>query len=278
MRIMSKKAHLILLCVFVIVFTSLVPISVYAKEPQLTEISFKNAVIDGGFDSETNNYTVTLDDNSVPASLEAYTLQGECELFVSYNYDDSNHQTGMTATVQYPTGSTIYTFDYSNPPKYDINSNNLLSDIKCNYGELATEITDSTTTCKLYIPMDLTNIVITPITQDINAYCSSIDLTLNEGQEVDIPVVCIASDSSRKEYLIKIKRVNKTVAQVKEEMAQEDYVSFIEGTRFYEKTEFAVVVCAVCFGIIFIGILYLITKRIALVPYDKEEKPFYAEK
>jgi hypothetical protein len=59
-------------------------------------------------------------------------------------------------------------------------------------------------------------------------------------------------------------------------MQQPDYVSFVEGTRLFEKPEFAITVCAICIGIVIILLLFAVTKRIAVNPYDKEEKPFYS--
>ena len=47
--------------------------------------------------------------------------------------------------------------------------------------------------------------------------------------------MCTASDGNKKDYSISIKRVNKTTEQVKAEMQQPDYVSFVDGTRLFEK-------------------------------------------
>ena len=88
---------------------------------------------------------------------------------------------------------------------------------------------------------------------------------------------CIASDSSTRDYLIKIKRVDKTVEQVKAEMEKNDYTSFVEGTRFYEKKEFIIVAASAAGGLIILLLMYKIIKRIAVSPYDSDEKPFFED-
>ena len=278
---MRNKTISALLAAAILAVSLFAPLfSVSAKdtqEPRLEAISFKNAEIDGEFSSDVMSYTVTLKDNSVSPVLKSYSLKGECRLFVSYMYDEANRQTGITATVGYPTGSAIYTFTYSNPAPYEINSNNNLAEINCLYGELSPELNDKESTYRLYVPFDLTRIIITPVAQDINAYTAPVDITLSEGQETDITVSCIASDSSTRDYLIKIKRVDKTVEQVKAEMEKNDYTSFVEGTRFYEKKEFIIVAASAAGGIIILLLMYKIIKRIAVSPYDSDEKPFFED-
>jgi hypothetical protein len=177
--------------------------------------------------------------------------------------------------LQYELGSTIYNFKYTNPAQYQTNDNNLLSEINCTYGELVPAINDEDTAYKLYIPSDLTQLTITPVTEDINAYSAPIELTLDDTQTPKITLYCTASNGSKREYLLEIKRVDKTTEQVKAEMASPDYTSFVDGTRIYQKTEFTLAVCAIIGGIIVLVVLFLLTKRIAVNPYDKDEKPFY---
>jgi hypothetical protein len=250
---------------------------VYADDvPSLVAISFKNAEIDTKFDESVHEYTMTLEDNTASPTLESYGVKGDANIFINYVYDDTNHQVGLTATLQYDAGSSIYNFTYSNPASYAPNSNDNLSSIYCFYGELSPSLDEDTTSYKMYIPSDLTQLTITPVTSDINAYCAPVELTLSSSQTPKITLTCIASDGSKKDYSIEIKRVNKTTEQVKYEMQQPDYVSFVEGTRLFEKPEFAITVCAICIGIVIILLLFAVTKRIAVNPYDKEEKPFYS--
>ncbi|MDE5964311.1 MAG: hypothetical protein K2G65_02780 [Eubacterium sp.] len=273
-RNISLAFILMLICsVFIIS-----PINAAANDnttPVLVDISFKNAKIDSAFSHNVQEYTITLNDNTATPTLDSYAIKGDADLFVNYLYDETNHQIGLTATLQYETGSKIYNFTYSNPAAYVQNSNSNLSSIYSPYSELSPSLNDSDTVYKLYIPSDLTELTITPVTSDINAYCAPVTLTLSADQTPKITLTCTASDGSRKNYSINIKRVNKTTEQVKAEMQQPDYVSFVDGTRVFEKPEFIMIVCAVLGGLILIMIMFAVTKRIAVNPYDKEEKPFY---
>ena len=138
------------------------------------------------------------------------------------------------------------------------------------------EINGEVTVYKLYVPSDLTEIHITPVTQDINATATAMPVTLREGQETEISVTVTASDGNTKKYTFEVTRVNKTVEEVKAEMAAPGYVSFVEGERFYEQPVFAVTAGAVVGGLIVILIIAAIVKRVAANPYDEDEKDFYA--
>lgn len=255
------------------------PINAAANDnatPVLIDISFKNAKIDGTFSHNEQEYSITLTDNTATPTLDSYALKGDADLFINYIYDETNHQIGLTATLQYETGSKIYNFTYSNPAAYVQNSNSNLSSIYVPYSELSPSLNDNDTAYKLYIPSDLTELTITPVTSDINAYCAPVTLKLSADQTPKITLMCTASDGNKKDYSISIKRVNKTTEQVKAEMQQPDYVSFVDGTRLFEKPEFIMIMCAVLGGLILIMIMFAVTKRIAVNPYDKEEKPFYS--
>ena len=101
-------------------------------------------------------------------------------------------------------------------------------------------------------------------------------VTLREGQETEISVTVTASDGNTKKYTFEVTRVNKTVEEVKAEMAAPGYVSFVEGERFYEQPVFAVTAGSVVGGLIVILIIAAIVKRVAANPYDEDEKDFYA--
>lgn len=276
---MRRKISLAFILMLICSACIITPINAAANDnttPVLVDISFKNAKIDSAFNHNVQEYTITLNDNTATPTLDSYALKGDSDLFINYLYNETNHQTGLTATLQYETGSKIYTFTYSNPAAYIQNSNNNLSSIYSPYSELSPTINDNDTVYKLYIPSDLTELTITPVTSDINAYCAPVTLKLSADQTPKITLTCTASDGNKKDYSINIKRVNKTTEQVKAEMQQPDYVSFLEGTRLFEKPEFIMIVCTVAGGLILIMIMFAVTKRIAVNPYDKEEKPFYS--
>lgn len=246
------------------------------KSPTLSSIAFKNASLDERFSPNVFEYGLTLEDNTKSPTLESYEIDGRADIFISYRYDATNHPIGVTATLQYDNGSTIYNFTYSNPAEYVKSSNNLLSDIVCTYGEILPAVNDEDTAYKLYIPSDLTQVTITPVTQDINAYCAPVELVLDEGQEPKITLYSTASDGSKREYLLTIKRVDKTLSEVKAEL-DSGKQSFVQGTLLHQRPEFVIFVCAAVGGILLVALLFVLTRRIAVVPYDKDEQPFYRE-
>ena len=80
--------------------------------PYLETIAFNNAEIDGGFQKNKTLYTITLDESSVSPTLKSYDINGDADIFVTYNYDGLNHQTGVIVTLAFESGSVIYTFNY----------------------------------------------------------------------------------------------------------------------------------------------------------------------
>lgn len=244
--------------------------------PYLESIAFSNAQIDGGFKQDQTYFTVTLENPAQSAALESYKVNGEANVFATYKYDAANHQTGIIVTLNFDNGSVIYTFDYSNPQSYSVSGNANLAALNCEYAEVQPEINSGDTEYKLYIPSDLTQLNITPVTEDLNAYAAPVPLTLREGQETEISVTVTASNGSTKKYTFDITRVNKTVDEVKQEMQNPDFVSFVEGELFYQQPEFIVIAGAVAGGAAAVAVIAAIIKRFAVNPYDAGEKEFYS--
>ena len=249
-----------------------------AVAPELKAITFKNATIDTAFKSDVLEYTITLKDNTVSPTLESFESTADCELFVTYITDDAGHQTGIKASLNNSTGSGVnYVFHYSNPAEFVPNSNNYLADIYSTYAELEKPLNHEDTSYKLYIPKDLTNLKLTPVTEDVNASCPQLEqLTLSSQKITPITLTCTASDGTTRSYKIKLKRVDKTVEQVKAEMQEEGYTSFVSGTHFYESDSFFVIAGASVGGVIVLFLLYKLIRRFGVNPYDAEEKPFYS--
>ena len=76
--------------------------------------------------------------------------------------------------------------------------------------------------------------------------------------------------------LKEVKRINKTVSEVKAEMEQPDYASFVEGELFYQKPSFAIALGAVIGGLVAVAVIVTLIKRIAVNPYDSDEPEFYS--
>ena len=246
--------------------------------PYLESIEFENAVIDGGFVAGKTVFSMTLVNPEESPRLSRYKINGNAKAFVTYNYDNLNRQTGVSVTLAFESGSVIYTFKYSNVRELSINSNTNLAALSCEYGEVQPAINENDTGYKLYIPSDLTTLNITPVTEDTNAYCypASINMELNGNQEPELNFTVNASDGSTKMYEFKVHRIDKTVAEVEEEMEQPGFVSFAQGELFYQRPAFMIAFIASAAGIAVILLLIAVTRRITVNPCDSEEKPFYS--
>ncbi len=252
--------------------TSLVPLT---NVPYLETISFSNAEIDGGFQKNKTQYTVTLEDPAVSPTLKSYHITGDAAVFVTYGYDGLNHQNAIIVTLSFENGSVIYTFNYSNVSEFKVSDNANLIGIASDYCEVQPAINETQTEYKLYIPSDLTQLDITPITQDVNAHCDPLSIEINSRQEPELSLTVCASDGTTKNYRFKVRRVDKTMAQVKEEKNNPAFISFVDGELFYQRPVFSIILGAAAAGIIIILIIVKITKRITVNAYDSEEKPFY---
>lgn len=141
-------------------------------------------------------------------------------------------------------------------------------------GELDPKFDGSKTKYTLYIPSDLTQIVITPTPKSENAKANKINLTLGTKQEPEITVSCTCADD-KKEYTIQIKRIDKTTSEIEKEISQNGYAVYVTNQKFYQKTDFLVCACAVLIGVLIITLLYLFTRKKLIKAYDENEKPFY---
>ncbi len=244
--------------------------------PFLEDISFKNAQIDGGFAQGKTEFTLTLADPAQSAVVSNYKINGEASVFIEYEYA-ANLQSGVVVTLNFTNGSVIYRFTYKNAAEPAINGNANLADITCEYGELQPQINDRDTVYKLYIPSDLTVLNITPVTADVGAVCTPITgMELHADQTPEIPLTVVASDGTTKKYTLKIKRVDKTTAEIKEEMQQEDYTSFVAGELFYQKPGFSISIGAILGGLVIFAIAFSAIRKAVVNPYDADEPEFYA--
>ena len=243
--------------------------------PYLETISFNNAEIDGGFQKNKTMYTITLSNPSVSPTLSGYLVSGEANVFVTYGYDGLNHQNAIIVTLSFENGSVIYTFNYSNVAEFTLSSNANLVGLESEYGEVQPAINDTDTEYKLYIPKDLTQLDITPVTQDINAHCDPLSIEINNTQQPELSVTVLASDGTTKKYTFQVRRVEKTMEEVKAEKNNPAFISFVDGELFYQKPIFSIICIAVAAGVIVILIAAKIARRITVNVYDNEEKPFY---
>ncbi len=255
------------------------PLSVFAAEqdsPELTEIEFNNAVINGAFSKDVFEYTITLYDPAVTPTLKSYKLSSKANIIVTYELDEAKHQTGIIVTIEYENGSSLYKFRYSNPASYEPNSNNLLKSVECRLGEVYPKINDNQTTYKLYIPSDLTEINLSAATQDTSAFCDIPKaITLGVDQEPEISVTVTASNGSTRVYTFEVTRLEKTSDEVQKEMASPDFESLVKGELFWQKPAFMIGIACACAGILLILLFIKIAKRLTVKLEDEDETSFF---
>ena len=121
-----KKVITVLVSIFCIFSTNLFASAAEApiqNAPYLESITFSNAEIDGGFRTGETYFTLTLQNPEQSAALQSYKVNGNANVIATYEYDNANRQTGITVTLEFDSGSVIYTFTYSNAPEYENNKN-----------------------------------------------------------------------------------------------------------------------------------------------------------
>ena len=273
---MKKTARIL-----IFVFCLLIPISAFAKNesvssPALSAIEFNNAVINEDFSQDVFEYTITLDDPTVTPTLKSYKINGSANIFITYEQDETRHQTGIIVTLEFDNGSVYYTFRYSNPVSIEKSSNNLLADARCRLGEVYPKINDSDRNYRLYIPSDLTEINLSVAAQDTGAtYDLPKSLKVSPDQEPTIMLDVFASNGEKRTYSFEVKRLNKNCSQVEKEMASPDFESLVKGEFFYQKPAFKIgITCAIA-GILLIFVFIKIAKRLTIKVEDNDELNFF---
>ena len=246
--------------------------------PELTSVSFNNAVINEEFKKDVFEYSITLDDPGLTPTLESYTLSSEANIFVTYEQDAGKRQTGIIVTLEYENGSAYYKFRYANAEEKEANSDNLLAELKCRLGEVYPALNDKDTAYKLYIPSDLMEINLTATTRDTGAVCDvPKSITLGIDQEPEISLTVTASNGKTRLYTLAVKRLNKTSEEVQKEMESPDFDSLVEGELFWQKPSFRVALAAALAAVFLLLIFIRIAKRLTLKVEDEDEKSFFAE-
>lgn len=273
-----KRFTKALICTIIMVML-IVPTMVQAADtPQIKSISFTNATIDEDFDPDKLEYSITLEDPETPPTLEAYKVKGKGDIFITYNEDEAKHQTGIIATLEYDTGSIVYTFNYSNPPEYKISSNNNLKSVECELCEVYPALDSEHTDYKLYVPSDMTEVKLTAVPEDTSAIVEVLpsQLTLAPDQEPTITVTVTASDASTKEYTFEIKRLKKDTQEVDAQIKSggED-TSIVEGELFYQKPEFLMIAGGTAGGLLLLIIIVALIKKAARKADDDDEEDFF---
>ena len=273
-----------LLCFLLLSFTALaddafVPYEDEAQKiPYLTSIEFNNATIEGEFSPYKNEYTLVLDNPRISPTLKDFDTDGKANLFVNYNLDKANHQTGICVSLEFESGSTIYNFDYKNAYVYEVNSNNRLIELTGKAVEVYPKISKKNTNYRLYIPSDMTKLNLTAVTEDVSAYCNipeEIEIALD--QTPVIPVTVTASNGETRLYKFTVRRVDKTTDEVLELMQDKDFKTLAEDELFYRNPLFYIIIGCAVIGFAILLMIVSLSKRISVRAEDDDEKPFFAE-
>ena len=244
--------------------------------PSLVSIEFNNAKINEEISKDVNKYTLTLDSATSTPTLKSYEISGSAQLFVNYKLDEAMHQTGVVVTLEYVGGSVEYTFDYTNASYDKTSGNNLLADISCPNCKVYPEINDKTVNYKLFIPSDLTELNISTVTQDINAYCDlPKSISLAADQEPEFTITVTAANGKTRVYKLQVKRVDKNTNEVAGEIKTDGEEAIVSDELFFKKPEFLVTAGCIAGGILLIAVILAIIKRITVKPEDEEEPEFF---
>jgi hypothetical protein len=270
-----KKAKKVVLLSLALLMMA-VPLTALGATGELQAVSFRNAQIVEKFSPEKYDYTLKLTDPKATPTLKDYRLSGDANLFVTYSYDDARHQTGVQVTLEYASGSTIYSFHYQNAAFYDKSENNYLREIQCPFGVVDPAITRDTTDYRLYIPSDLTTLNLSAATEDIGAYCEMpTEIALSAEQELDIPVTVTASNGEKRLYSFSVKRTDKTTKEFALLVESGNTDILVRSERFYQKPAFLIAVLATAGAILLLMLLVRIAKRLTVEVSDTDEKEFF---
>lgn len=271
-----KKITKAIICTIIMAILIMPTVVFGADSPVLESVSFTNAKIDEDFSSDKLEYGLTLDDPSKSPTLESYKTKGTCEMFVTYIEDDAKHQTGICVALEYEDGKTEYKFNYTNPLEYEVNSNNFLKSLECEFGEVYPELNHEETNYKLYVPSDLTELNINAIPEDKDAICEvPKQIVLSPNQESVITITVTASDASQRVYSFRVKRLKMDSTEAKEEMGKSNFSSLVDEEFIYKQPEFWLIIAGGIVGLIILIIIIAKLRKAVKKPTDDDEEDFF---
>lgn len=270
-----KKTFGALMMIFLVL--SAMPFTVFADEqidvPVLEEVSFDHAVIRGDFSSTKFEYDLLLDSSGENPTLKSYKVSEGSDIF--FEPKNVNGEKSIEIEVRKDKITTNYSFRYVEYES-NINNDNRLSELVCEFGEVYPKINDKDTSYSLYIPNDMTEMRLSAVTKDVNATCDvPSTIMLNADQSLKFEVTVTASNGETRLYTFNVKRLDKDTQQVKQEMQSEDFTSLVKGELFHQKPEFKIIIICGVAGIAVIIIAVILLKRLMIKTYDDEETEFF---
>lgn len=276
---MRKVLNTLWLVILTLALT--VPCVAFAQEvdvevPVLKSVEFNNARLVGEFSPSQFDYEIELDESGETPTLKSYSVTDGANMIFTDSF--SSNSKGINIEVKMNNVSSNYFFAYIYPDSIAVDeTNNYLKEISCELGEVYPKLNEKETTYSLYIPSDMTELKISAVAQSVGASCEVPGIiTLNAEQSPSVKVTVKAADGTVRVYTFNIKRLEKTCAQVEQEMQSEDFTSLVEGELFHQKPEFKIILVSVIVGIVIILIAVKMLKRFAVKVFDEDEVDFFS--
>lgn len=273
-KILSVIAALSVLMTFSTVFaddttsstqqtTTTVPSSsAVSQVPFLKAVEFTGAEIEGEFKSDIYEYTLNVTSYD-ELDLKSYTASDPLAK-IKFNYisNKSGAKKGIIITVEKDGISRDYKFYYDSMYTATKTSDATLSELFFNYAELSPEFKSDVYKYTLYLPSDLEVLTFEATTKDAEAVINTpTEIKLEKDQTTPITIMVTSSDGTQTaSYKLNIKRVDKTLEQVKKEMADPNYTTFVV-KPFYETATFYVIVLCSAFALALMIIIIISVKR-----------------
>lgn len=231
--------------------------------PKLTQITFNNAEIDGAFHSDVLEYTLTISDHSGtirPASYKCTDYNAQVQLH--YLTNTSGDASGLIIRLSNDGGSTEYKFIFDTIKEIKKTPDASLMSLTFDFGELSPKFDAEIYKYNLYLPSDLEVLNIYAVPSDENAKLNTPrQIKLSPDQNAPVAVKITSSDGTNTAvYKLNIKRVDKTIAQIKAEMENPGFTSFVD-IPFYQTAPFYVILGVVLFLVALALVLFFTLRK-----------------
>lgn len=208
--------------------------------PVLTAITFVGAEIDGEFSSDVFEYNLQVLEHSDTVQLASYKCPDyNAQVKVYYLTNSSGDASGLVVKLENKTASNEYKFLFDSIKELKKTPDASLMSLTFDYGELSPKFSADVFKYTLYLPSDLEVLNINAVTSDENAKVNTpSQITIGADKNFSLSVKITSSDGTNTAlYKLNVKRVNKTIAQIKEEMDNPDFETFVE-IPFYQTAPF----------------------------------------
>lgn len=219
------------------------PETTQVEKPMLTDIAFSGAQLDSAFQKDVFEYQLTVSDHSTPIRPSSYKAT-DYNAMVQVNYltNTSGDAIGLIVRVFNQAGANEYKFLFDSIQEIQKTPDASLLGLNFDFGELFPAFDANVFRYTLYLPSDLEVLNINAVASDENAKINTpSQITLNPDQPSPIAIKVVSSDGTNTAtYKLNIKRVDKTISQIKAEMEDPNFISFVE-IPFYRTAPFYII-------------------------------------